>query len=100
MRSDTTILPSVTSPSTVCGRSMVNQQVMDQFAQMKTMLSSFLRPRKETTRTAFCNYLASEVEALEDRDFQTFRNEAVKLLSDIQSRAEEKELSAPATYTF
>ena len=63
---------------------------MNQLAQMKTMLSSFLGPRQETTRTAFCNYLASEVEALEDKDVQTFRNETVKLLSSIQSRADER----------
>ena len=47
----------------------------------KTMLSSFIGPRQETTRTEFCNYLASQVEALEDIDFQTFRNESVKLLA-------------------
>ena len=63
---------------------------MDQFAEMKTMLSTFLGPRQETRRTAFCSYLASEVEALGDRDFQTFRNEAMKLLSGIQSRADER----------
>ena len=62
---------------------------MDQFAQMKFMLSSFLKPRQETTRTAFSNYLASEVEALE-KNFHTFRNEAVKLLSEIQSRSKER----------
>ena len=81
-RSDTTIKSSVTNPSEISGCSLVDQQIMDQFAQMKTMLS-FLGPRQETTRTAFCNYLASGVEALEDKDFQTFRNEAVKLLSSI-----------------
>ena len=30
-------------------------QVKDQFAQMETMLSSFLWPRQKTIRTAFCN---------------------------------------------
>ena len=30
------------------------------------------------------------MEALEDRDFQTFRNKAMTLLSDIQNRREEK----------
>ena len=50
------------------GHSLVNQQVMDQFAQLKTMLSLFLGPRQETIRTAFCNYLASQVDVLEDRD--------------------------------
>ena len=44
--------------------------------------------QERTPRTAFCNYLALEVEGLEEKDFQTFRNEAVKLLSNIQSRAE------------
>ena len=90
MRSDTRIQPSVTSRSTISVRSLADQQVMDQFAQMRTMLSSFLEPKQETTRTAICNYLASEMETLEDRDFQTFRNEAVKLLTSIQSRSEEK----------
>ena len=33
--------------------SLVNQQVMDQFAQMKTVLSSFLHPKQETTRITF-----------------------------------------------
>ena len=50
---------------------------MDQFAQIKTMLTSFPGPRQKTTRTAFCNYLASEVENLEERKFETFRNEPV-----------------------
>ena len=77
MQSNSTIQPSVTSPSAVSVRSLVSQQVMYQFTQMKTMLSSLLGPKQETTITAFCNYLASEVEALEDRDFQTFRNNAV-----------------------
>ena len=27
-------------------------------------------PKQETTRKAFCNYLVSELEALEDKDFQ------------------------------
>ena len=66
------------------------QQVMGHFGQMKTMLVSFLGPRKETIRTAMCNYLASEVEALEERDCQTFIKKAVKLLSGIQSRSKER----------
>ena len=53
------------------------------------MLSSFLRPKQETTRTAFCNYLTLEVERSDNKDFQTFRNKTVKLPSSIQSRAEE-----------
>ena len=67
-----------TDPDSMEISSTVDQQVTDQFAKIKTMLSSFLGPRQETTRTAFCNYLESEVKALEERDFQTFRNEAVK----------------------
>ena len=63
---------------------------MDWFAQMKTILSSTLGKRQETSKTAFCSYLVSVVEGLEEIDFQTFRNEAVKLLSGIQSRAEER----------
>ena len=74
MQSDTIMQPSVTSPSAVSQCSSVNKQVMDQFGQMKTMLSSFFGPRQETTRIVFCNYLASELEALEDRDFQTFKD--------------------------
>ena len=62
---------TVESPSVVSQRLAVDQQVMDQFTRMKTMLSSFLWPmEKEITRTAFCNYLASEVEASEDGDFK------------------------------
>ena len=86
--------PSITSPSAVSRHSLGNQLVMDKFAQMKTMLSSFLRLTQETPRTAFRNYLASAVDALADRDFITFRNEAVKLPSGIQSRAEERSLQA------
>ena len=69
---------------------------------MRTMLSSCLRQKQKTTRTAFSNYLASEVEGLEEKDFQTFRNEAVKLLSNIQSRAEEcgRQVQQPQQQTF
>ena len=45
------------------GRSSVHHQVIDHFTQMRTMLSSFLGQKQETTtHTAFCNYLASEVD--------------------------------------
>ena len=89
MRLDTRIQFSVTSTSVVSQCSTVDQQVMNQFAEMKTILSSFLGPRHEATRTAFCNYPASEVEALEEKDFETFRNEAVKHLRGIQSKTGE-----------
>ena len=36
------------------------------------------------------NYLHSEIENLEERDILTFRNETVKLLSEIQYKAEER----------
>ena len=39
--------------------------------------------------TSFCNYLRPEIDHLEERDFLTFRNEIVKLLSEIQYKAEE-----------
>ena len=88
---DTMLQPQqVTIPTAASGHSLVNRQVMDQFTQMRTMLSSFLGQKQETTtRTVFCNYLASEVQGLEEKDFQIFRNKAVKLLSNIQSRADE-----------
>ena len=45
---------STSSTSVFPQPSSVNQRVMDQFAQMETMLTSSLGPRQETTRTAFC----------------------------------------------
>ena len=88
---DTTLQPQkVTSPTAASGHSSFDQEVMDQFKQMRNMLSSFLGQKQErTTCTAFYNYLASDVEGLEEKDFKTFRNEAVKLLSNIKSKAEE-----------
>ena len=76
-------------PTTASGCSSVNQQVMDQFTQIRTMLLSFSQKPEMTTLAAFCNYLAAEIEGLEEIDFQTFKNEAVKLLSNIQSREKE-----------
>ena len=91
LSTDTTLQPQqVTTSTAASGHSSVDRQVMDQFTQMRSMVSLFLGQKQETTtHTVFCNYLGSEVEGLEDRDFQTFRNEAVKLLSNIQSKAEE-----------
>ena len=54
------------------------------------MLSTFLGSRQETTKTAFCNYLASEMDTFLDRDFKAFRSKAVKILSGMQSRTEER----------
>ena len=55
--------------------------------------STFLGARQDPTpspRQSFCNYLHSETEHLEERDFLTFRNDTVKLLSEIQYKAEER----------
>ena len=82
--------PAIYHLSEVSWSSSVNQHLTDQFAKMKAMLRSFLGPRQGTPRTVFCNYLASAVQNLEERDFQTYRNEAVKLLSGIQSSADER----------
>ena len=52
------------------------------------MIFTFLgacQDRTPSLRQMFCNYL----EHLEDRDFLTFRNETVKILSEIQYKAEE-----------
>ena len=57
------------------------------------MISTFLGERRYPTtspRQAFCNYLHSDIEHLEERDFLTFRNETVKLVSEIQYKAEER----------
>ena len=57
------------------------------------MISTFLGARQDPTpspRQSFCNYLHSEIENLEERDFLTFRNETVKLLNEIQYKAEER----------
>ena len=65
--------------TTALGHSSIDQQVMDQFTQMRSMLSTFLgHNQKRTACTAFCNYLALEMEGLEETDFRTLRNEAVK----------------------
>ena len=57
------------------------------------MISMFLGARQDPTpspRQLFCNYLHSEIEHLEERDFLSLRNETVKLLSEIQYTAEER----------
>ena len=56
------------------------------------MISTFLGARQDPTpspRQLFCNYLHSEIEYLEERDFLNFTNDKVKLLSEIQYKAEE-----------
>ena len=64
--------------------------VLDQFQQMRLMISIFMGVHQDPTqspRQSFCNYLYSEVE---HRDFLTFRNDTVKLLIKIQYKAEER----------
>ena len=54
--------------------------------------STFLGACQDPTpssRQSFCNYLHSAIKHLEERDFLTFRNDAVKLLSEIQYKAKE-----------
>ena len=95
--SDVTHQPSSTSPKRreppVVATTTSADPVLDQFQQMRSMISTFLGARQDLTlspRQSFCNYLNSEIENLEERDFLTFRNEAVKLLSEIQYKAEER----------
>ena len=95
--SDVTHQPSSTSPKQrhppAATATMSADPVLDQFQQMRSMISTFLGERQDPTRSprqSFCNYLHSEIENLEERDFLTFRNETVKLLSEIQYKAEER----------
>ena len=94
--SDVTHHPSGTSPKRrqlpVATTTSSADPVLDQFQQMRLMISKFLGARQDPTpspRQSFCNYLHSEIEHLEERDFLTFRNDTVKLLSEIQNKAEE-----------
>ena len=95
MASDVTHQPSTISPSrrpTAVATTTAEDAVLDQFQQMRSMISSFLGAHHDPTpspRQSFCNYLHSEIEHLEERDFLTYRNETVKLLSEIQYKAEE-----------
>ena len=57
------------------------------------MIFTFLGAHQDPTpspRQSFCNYLHSEIEHLEERDFLTFSNDTVKLLSKIQYKAKER----------
>ena len=88
--SDVTHQPSSTSPKRrqppVATTTTSADAVLDQLQQMSSMISTFLGAHQDTTpspRQSFCNYLHSEMEHLEERDFLTFRNETVKLLSEV-----------------
>ena len=89
MISDVTHQPLSTSPSRqppAVATTTAADPVLDQFLQRRSMISSFLGAHQDPTpspRQSFCNYLHSEIEHLEERDFWTFRNETVKLLSEI-----------------
>ena len=95
--SDVTHQPSSTSPKQrqppVATTTTSADPVFDQFQQMRSMISTFLGARQDPTpspRQSFCNYRHSEIDNLEERDFLTFRNETVKLLSEIRYKAEER----------
>ena len=95
--SDVTHQPSSTSPKQqqppVTTTTTSADPVLNQFQQMRSMISTYLGTRQDPTlspRQSFCNYLHSEIKHLEERDFLTFRNETVRLLSEIQYKAEER----------
>ena len=95
--SDVTHQPSSTSPKRrqppVVTTTTFADPVLDQFQQMRSMISTFLGARQDPTpspRQSFCNSLHSEIEDLEVRDFLTFRNDTAKLHSEIQYKAEER----------
>ena len=96
MASDVTHHPASTSPSrqpATVAMSTPQDPVLDQFQQMRSMMSTFLGARQDPTpgpRQSFCNYLHSKIEHLEERDFLTFRNETVQFLSEIQYKAKER----------
>ena len=95
MASDVTHHPSTTSSShrpAAVTTTNAEDSVLDQFQQMRSMISNFLGACQDSTpnpRQSFCNYLYSKIAHLEERDFLTFRNETVKRLSGIQYKAEE-----------
>ena len=95
--SDVTQQPSSTSPKRrqppVTTATTSADPVLYQFQQMRLMISTFLGACQDPTpspRQLFCNYLHSEIEHLKERDFLTFRNESVKLLSEIQYSVKER----------
>ena len=69
---------------------MSQPSVMDQFAQTKIMLTSPGQTEDRDKRTAFCNYMASEVENME----KTFRllKTTVTFFSGIQSREKKRNI--------
>ena len=96
MASDVTHQPSSTSlkrRQPIVTTTTAADPVLDRFQQLRLMISTFLAACQDpipNPRQSFCNYFHSEIEHLEERDFLTFRNETVKLLSEIQSKAKER----------
>ena len=92
---DVTHQLSATSPShqpATVPTSTAQVPVLDQFQQMRLMISSFLGAYQDPTpgaRQSFYNYLHSEIEHLEEKDILSFRNETVRLLSKIEYKAKE-----------
>ena len=75
--SDVTHQPSSTSPKRrqppVATTTTSADPVLDQFQQMRSMISTFLGACQDPTpspRQSFCNYLHSEIEHLEERDMR------------------------------
>ena len=75
MASDVAHQPSTTSSShrpAAVTTTTADDTVLDQFQQMRSMISSFFGARQDITlssRQSFCNYLYSEIEHLEERDY-------------------------------
>ena len=91
MASDVTHQPLSTSPKRqlhpVMTTTTAADPILGQFQQMRSMIFIFLGARQDPTPSpiqSFCNYLHSEIEQLEERDFLILRNEAVKFLSEIK----------------
>ena len=101
--SDVTHQPSTASPlhqPATVATSTAQDPVLDEFQQMRSMISSFLGASQDPTpgpRQSFCNYLHSKSEHLEERYLLTFRNETMKLLGEIQYKAEEHKRQVTTT---
>ena len=74
--SDVTHQPSSTSPKrqqpTVVTTTTAADPVLDQFQQIRSMISTFLSTRQDpapSPRQSFCNYLHSDIEHLEEKLF-------------------------------
>ena len=108
MTSDVTHQLSSTSPKRrqpAVATTTAEDPVLDQFQQIRSMIYTFLGAHQDHTpgpRQLFCNYLHCEIGHLEERDFLNFRNETVKLLSEIQYKVEEhkRQVTSQQVTTF